>query len=91
MFDQQKVLADAFNMSKNYWTTTMDMVTNFQSQNEKMWNTLIEQGLVAQTQGQNMLREWLTRSKQAREQYTATMEDNWKKAESAFGGTKNTK
>jgi polyhydroxyalkanoate synthesis regulator phasin len=91
MFDQQKVAQEVFNLTKNYWTTTMDMMSTFQEQNEKVWNTLLDQGLVAQNEGKKMLQDWLNRSKQAQEQFTKTMEDNWKKAETAFGSTKTTK
>ena len=87
MLDQAKMGQEMFNMAKNYWTSTMEMMTNFQDQNEKMWNNLMEQGLVSQQEGRKMLQEWLTRAKQAREQFNKTMEDNWKKSESAFGNS----
>jgi len=87
MFDQARMAQEVFNLSKNYWMTTMEMMTNFQDQNEKMWNNLMEQGLVGQQEGRKMLQEWLTKAKQAREQFNRTMEDNWKKAETTFGST----
>ena len=87
MFDQAKMGQEVFNLSKNYWMSTMEMMSAFQDQNEKMWNTLLEQGLVNQQEGRKMLQEWLNRAKQAREEFTKTMEDNWKKAENSFGVT----
>lgn len=90
MFDQQKVMQEVFNLSKNYWLNTMEMVTTFQNQNEKMWNALIEQGLVSQQEAKKMVQEGLSRWKQARKQFQETMEDNWKKAESAFGAASKT-
>ena len=85
MFDYAKMAQEVFALSKNYWMTTMGMMANFQDQNEKMWNSLLQQGLVGQEESRKMLEEWLLRAKQAREQFTRTMEDNWKKAEGAFG------
>lgn len=90
MFDQAKIVQEVFALSKNYWATTMEMMSAFQDQNEKMWNILLEQGLVGQQEGGKMLQEWLNRAKQAREQFNRTMEDNWKKAEGAFGATSKT-
>jgi polyhydroxyalkanoate synthesis regulator phasin len=87
MFDQQKIAQEVFNLSKNYWMTTMEMMSAFQDQNEKMWNTLLEQGVISQSEGRKMLQDWLIRAKQAREQFTKTMDDNWKKAESVFGSS----
>jgi polyhydroxyalkanoate synthesis regulator phasin len=87
MFDQQKVAQDVFNMTKGFWLTTMQMVSTFQDQNERMWHTLLDQGLVMQQESKKMLQESLTRAKQTREQFTETMEENWKKVESSLTGT----
>jgi polyhydroxyalkanoate synthesis regulator phasin len=85
--DYSKMAQEFFALSKNYWANTMEMMAMFQTQNEKMLNTLIENGLVSQAEGRKMLQEWLNRSKEAREDFTKTMEDNWKKAEGALGAS----
>lgn len=90
MFDQQKMFQELFNMSKNYWFNSLDMMTMFQEQNEKMWHTLLDQGLVTQQEGKKTVQEWLTRAKQARENFREATEDNLKKAETVFGGTPKT-
>lgn len=87
MFDQHKVAQEFFNMSKNYWTTTVQMLGTIQEQNEKMLTTLMDHGMVAQQEGKKMFQEWLNRAHQARDQFQKTMEDNLKKAESIFGTT----
>lgn len=90
MFDQYKVAQEVFNMSKTYWEHTMEMMTAFQDQNEQMWTTLMEQGFVAQEQSKKMLNELLIHAKQARAQFSRTMDDNWKQAESVFGTNQKT-
>jgi len=87
MFDQSKAAQEMFNLSKNYWATTMEMLSSFQDQNEKMFHTMLEQGIVAQGEGKKMLQEWMNRARQARDQFQRTMEDNWKRAETVFGST----
>ena len=90
MFDQQRLAQEIFNLSKNYWSTTMGMVSNFQDQNEKMWNNLIEQGVVTQQESKKMLQEWMNRARQAREEFTKTIDDNWKNTERTFSSAPKT-
>jgi len=85
MFDGQEMIRDMFNLNKSYWLNTMEMMSAFQNQTGKMWDTLLEQGLVTQHEGKKMLQDWLNRTKQAQDQFTETMENNWKKAEATFG------
>ena len=84
MFDQQKVAQEMFNLSKNHWMMTMDMVTAFQEQNDKMWHTLMEQGLITQAEGKKVFIDWMDRAKQARDQFNNTITDNLKKMETVF-------
>jgi polyhydroxyalkanoate synthesis regulator phasin len=85
MFDGQEMVKEMFSMNKSYWLNTMEMMSEFQNQTGKMWNTLLDQGLVAQQESKKMLQDWLNRTKQAQEQFAETMANNWKKAEAAFG------
>jgi polyhydroxyalkanoate synthesis regulator phasin len=66
------------------------MMASFQEQNEKMWTTLVEQGLVSQQEGKKMLQEWMNRADQARDQLHKMIDDNWKRVESVFGSTPKT-
>jgi polyhydroxyalkanoate synthesis regulator phasin len=84
MFDGQEMMKEMFNLNKAYWLNTMEMMSAFQNQTGKMCNTLIDQGAVAQQDGKKMLQDWLNRTKQAHDQFTEIMENNWKKAEAAF-------
>jgi len=85
MFEGQDMVRDMFNLNKSYWLNTMEMMSAYQNQTGKMWNTLLEQGVVAQQEGKKMLQDWLNRTKQAQDQFAETMENNWKKAEASFG------
>lgn len=84
MLDQFKLAQDAFNMSKDYWVKTMEMMSNFQDHYTEMWNTMMEQGLISQQKGQEMINEWTTRTRQAQQDFMRTVQENMKKAESAF-------
>ena len=87
MFDQQKVAQEIYDLHKNYWMTTTDLMTSWQKQNERVWNILLDQGLLTHQEGRKMLQEWLNGVKQTQEKYNTLMEDSWKKAEGAFGNT----
>ena len=90
MFDGQEMIRDMFNLNKSYWLNAMEMMSAYQNQTGKMWDTLLEQGLVTQHEGKKMLQDWLNRTKQAQDQFSETMKDNWKKAETIFGATPKT-
>ena len=91
MFDGQEMMKEMFNLNKTYWLNTMEMMMGVQNQTEKMYNTLSEQGMIAQQEGKKMFQDWLHRTKDAQEQFTGTMQDNWKKAEGMFTKTPKTK
>jgi len=90
MFDGQEMVKEIFNLNKNHWLNTMEMMSAFQNQTEKMWNTMQEQGFVVQHEGRKMFQDWLNRTKQAQDQFSETMKDSWKKAETVFGVTPKT-
>jgi len=79
-----RVAQEFFELTKNYWIMTTEMLISFQEQNEKMWHTLVEQGCISQNEAKEMLDKWLSWSKEQREQFNKQMEDNWKKAENLF-------
>jgi CBS domain-containing protein/polyhydroxyalkanoate synthesis regulator phasin len=76
---------EIWNQIKNYQATTMEIISTFQAQSEKMWNALLEQGLVNQQEGKKMLGDWLNTIEQSRKQFQETMENNLKKADGVFG------
>jgi len=87
VFDNNQFAKEMYNLSKNYWTTTMEMLSSFQDQNEKMFHTMIDHGLVAQQEGKKMLQEWMSRTRKAQDQFTQTMQDTWEKTGLVFGTT----
>lgn len=84
MFDQFKLTHDVFNMNKEYWMKTMEMMSNFHEHYAEMWNKMMEQGLISQQKGQEMITEWTAKTKQAQQEFTRTIQENLKKAESTF-------
>jgi len=89
MFDG-RLVQEIVNLNKNYWMTTMEMMKGWQKQNEKMWNALLDQGVVAHQEGRKLLQDWHNQTKQHQEQYNDLMENAWEKAETVFGTTPKT-
>jgi polyhydroxyalkanoate synthesis regulator phasin len=81
MFDHQKMMNEFVNASKTQWNLTMEMFTNFQSQWEQSFNTMIDHGHLNQREGLKMMGEWVKRAKEAREEFKKKMDDNWKNLE----------
>jgi polyhydroxyalkanoate synthesis regulator phasin len=88
MMKDFRVAQEFFELTKNYWIMTTEMLISFQEQNEKMWNALVEQGCISRDEAKEMLEKWLSWSKEQREQFNKLMEDNWKKAENLFNNNK---
>lgn len=84
MLDNIKSAQEIYNLNKNYWMMTTEMMTAWQKQNEKVWNTLLEQGLMNQQDGKKMLQDWLNGIKQTQEKYNKLVEESWSKAETVF-------
>jgi len=42
MFDGQETIREMFNLNKSHWLNTMEMMSAFQNQTGKMWNTLLD-------------------------------------------------
>jgi polyhydroxyalkanoate synthesis regulator phasin len=88
MFDQQKIAQTIFNMAKDYTSNTMQMLKNSTEQNEKVFDAMVKQGLVMQTEGQKLLNDWVGKAKQAQQQYWKLMDESLKNMESFFGSQK---
>ena len=84
MFDQQKMAQTVLNLAKDYTNTTMQVMKTSMEMYEKTLDTLMKQGVVAQEEGQKLLNDWMTRSKQGQQQYCNSMEENMKKMETHF-------
>jgi polyhydroxyalkanoate synthesis regulator phasin len=84
MFKDFRVAQEFFQVNKNYWIMLTEMLIGFEEQSEKMWNMLIEQGIVKQEEGRKMLEQWLTWSKKQQQPFNSQMEDNWRNIETIF-------
>jgi len=87
MFDQQKMAQTVLNLAKDYTDTTMQAMKTSSDMYEKTLATLMKQGAVAQDEGQKLMADWMTRSKQGQQQYWNMMEENMKKVETHFHHT----
>jgi len=87
ILDQHKIAQVIFTLSENYWQITMEALSTLQTHNEKMLNTLINQGVITYQEGKDVLQEWMSQTRKAREQFQKAMEDNWKIPGIIFGVT----
>lgn len=90
MFDQEKIAKEIYELHKTYWETTTALMSAWQKQNERMWNMMLDQGLLSHQEGRKTLQEWLNGVKQTQEQYNKLVEESWSKAASTFGGSPKT-
>lgn len=57
----------------------MQTIFTLQDQGEKMINTLIDQGVVAQQEGRKVASEWLSMARKGREEYARMIRENMDK------------
>ena len=64
--------------------TTMSTMGTLQDQGEKILNTLLDQGVVAQQEGRKVLNEWIAMAKKGRDDYKKLMTENMGKVNDFF-------
>jgi len=64
----------------------LNTLGTLQDQGEKILNTLLDQGVVAQQEGRKVLTEWISMAKKGREDYKKLMTENMSKVNDFFKG-----
>ncbi len=72
--------------NKTAFDNTFNAMTVLQEQTEKMVNGFMEQGTWMPAEGKKAVYDWIKACKRGREDYKATVEDNYKKVEEFFAG-----
>ena len=84
MFDPQKMAQTVVNLTKDYTTTTMQVMKTSLEHYEKTMDTLMKQGNVVQEEGQKLWADWMNKAKQGQQQYWSMMNENINKMTALF-------
>ena len=84
VLDPQKMAQTVVNLTKDYTTTTMQVMKTSTEQYEKTMDTLMKQGNLVQDEGQKLWTDWMTRAKQGQQQYWNLMNENINKMTTLF-------
>jgi polyhydroxyalkanoate synthesis regulator phasin len=81
---QNKWAEELVGFMQSSFETTMSTVSTLQNQGEKILNTVLDQGVVAQQEGRKVLTEWAGMAKKGSEDYKKLMAENMHKVSDFF-------
>jgi polyhydroxyalkanoate synthesis regulator phasin len=81
---QNKWAEELVGFMQSSFETTLTTVGTLQNQGEKILNTLLDQGVVAQQEGRKVLTEWISMGKKGSEDYRKLMTENINKVSDFF-------
>ena len=84
MLDPKKMAETVVNLTKDYTTTTMQVMKTSLEHYEKTMDTLMKQGNVVQEEGQKLWADWMNKAKQGQQQYWSMMNENINKMTALF-------
>jgi polyhydroxyalkanoate synthesis regulator phasin len=84
---QNKWVDELVGFMQSSFETTFSTLGTLQDQGEKILNTLLDQGVVAQQEGRKVLTEWISMAKKGREDYKKLMTENMSKVNDFFKGS----
>lgn len=82
--DPKQIAKQMMELKKYSLDSTLNLMTLFQEQTEKMINLYLDQATFLPKEGKKMLTEWLTAAKTGREFFKKMVDDGYKTAESCF-------
>ena len=80
-FGVEKAGLEYVNFMRNSFRTWMDGATLMQNQGERLLEVVVKQGQVGYEEGSKILREWVSGSKKASDEFQKTIEANLSKVE----------
>ena len=81
---QGKWAEEFIDFMQSNFESTLKTLETLQDQGEKMVNTLMDQGFVAQQEGRKVISEWFSMARKGRAEFARTMLDNLDKIEDLF-------
>jgi hypothetical protein len=82
--DPKQVARQMMHFNKIAFDNTFDSMTVLQEQTEKMIGRYLEQSFLLPAEGKATINEWLKAYKKGRNDFKATVDDNYKKVENFF-------
>ena len=86
--DQKQLLKQMIDFNKAAFDNSFSAMVTLQEQTERMANTLLDQATWLPEEGRNAIDEWVKAYKKGREDFKKTVDDNFKKVEAFFSGSK---
>ena len=82
------MLKQMLNFNKTAFDNSFTAMLTIQEQNAKMVNTFLEQATWMPEEGKKLIRDWVNAYKKGCEDFKKTADDNYKKVDEFFAGTK---
>ena len=82
------MLKQMSDFNKTAFDNSFTAMLAIQEQNEKMVNTFLEQATGMPEEGKKLIRNWVDTYKKGYEDFKKTADDNYKKVDGFFAGTK---
>ena len=85
---QMPFYGDWISFMQSSFETTVNTMNMLQDQGEKILNSVLDQGLVAQKEGRKILGEWIEMSKKGRDDYGKMVKENLDNMNELFNSVK---
>ena len=86
--DSAKIAKQMIDFQKTTFDNTFNAMVMLQEQTERMASTLIEQAAWMPEEGRKLIRNWVDAYKKGYEDFKKTADENYKKVDEFFAGTK---
>jgi hypothetical protein len=91
MMDPNQMLKQMLDFNKTAFDNTFNAMLTIQEQNEKMFNTFMDQATWMPDEGKKLIFEWINAYKKGCEDFKKAADDNYKKVVDYFKTAKKTK
>lgn len=86
--DQKMLLKQMIDFNKAAFDNSFSAMVTLQEQTERMANTLLDQATWLPKEGKKAIQDWVNAYKKGRDDYKKTVDENFKKVEDFFVGSK---
>ena len=88
MFDNKQIAKQMIQFNKTAFDNTFRAMTMVYEQNEKMVGTFLDQAAWLPGEGKKAISEWMNAYKKGCDDFKKTVDDQYKKVEGFFSGSK---
>jgi hypothetical protein len=91
MMDSNQMLKQMLDFNKTAFDNSFNAMLTIQEQNEKMFNTFMEQATWMPDEGKKLINEWINAYKKGLDDFKKSADDNYKKVVDYFQTSKKSK